>query len=208
MIDTFEVSKVAFKDAKVFVKSNHYSGSIAGAACYGLFDAMNLIGVCAFAAPVSENVRASIFGIEYKDRVMELHRLVLIDDTPKNTESWFISRALKAFKKDKPNIWAIVSFADPRVNHRGIIYQATNALFTGSSNKARFFIDQNGKVKHQRYDGKNISTAEGIKRGWKSIMMEGKYRYLYLLPDDRKHLKELKKMLLLEVLPYPKEKIA
>jgi hypothetical protein len=81
------------------------------------------------ANPCSENVKKSIFGLELKDKVRELHRLAIIDDTPKNTESWFISRVLKKLREDRPDLWGIVSFADTTIKHNGTIYQAINLLF-------------------------------------------------------------------------------
>jgi hypothetical protein len=176
--------------------------------CYGLFKNNELIGVCAFATPSSENVCSSVFGKEFKRSVTELHRLVLLDWVPKNSESWFIVRALKALKKDRPYYNAVLSFADTTEGHIGIIYQATNAMYCGTSGKATFYLDNTNRLRHPRQNGVNITKEKALTLGWKPVKRNGKHRYLYLLPDDKKHLKELKKMLLLETLPYPKEKIA
>jgi len=201
----FKIRKISFDIGKEFVKKYHYTGGIKGSLTYGLFNNYELIGVCAFATPSSENVCASVFGIEYKRSVTELHRLVLLDWVPKNSESWFISRALKVLKKDKPFYNAVLSFADANEGHSGIIYQATNAIYTGTSSKSIFYLDQDGRLRHPRHDGHNISRAEALSRNWKTIKREGKYRYLYLLPNDKRHKKELLKTLLLKQLPYPKE---
>jgi hypothetical protein len=199
------VKKISFFMGKEFVKKYHYTGGIKGSITYGLFSDYKLIGVCAFATPSSENVCASVFGIEPKRSVTELHRLVLLDWAPKNSESWFISRALKLLKKDKPFYNAVLSFADINEGHSGIIYQATNAIYTGTSNKSKFYLDQNGRLRHPRHNGHNITKQEAELKGWKLVKREGKYRYLYLLPNDKRHKKELLKMLLLKSLPYPKE---
>ena len=83
-------------DGKAFIREHHYThGCHNGPMTFGLFDGDSLIGVCAFATPSSENVRASVFGPDHKSAVTELHRLVILDCTPTNTESWFISRALR-----------------------------------------------------------------------------------------------------------------
>ena len=89
-----------------------------------------------FACPCSENVRASVFGDKYKDNVTELHRLHILDVTPKNTESWFIVRCLKLLKELKPQIEAVISFSDTTIGHNGTIYKATNAYRAGR----QFFI--------------------------------------------------------------------
>jgi hypothetical protein len=171
---------------------------------YGMFDGLELVGVCAFANPCSEAVCASVFGVEQKRSVTELHRLVLLDEVPKNSESWFIVRALKALKKDRPNYNAVLSFADATEGHLGTIYQATNAIYTGTSGKATFYLDQNGRLRHPRQNGVNIKPADAKEMGWQPVKREGKHRYLYLLPNGKNHKRTLLKQLQLESKPYPK----
>ena len=179
--------------AKDYIRENHYShGSHNGASpCFGLFDNDNLIGVLMFATPCSENVRSSIFGEEYKNHVTELHRLHIKDCTPKNTESWFISRVLKLLKEIKPTIWAVISFSDSTEGHEGTIYKATNAYMLGTTGKATFYRDNDGRLRHPRQSGVNIKKEEAEKLGWKPEKRGAKNRYLYLLPDDKRHKKEL-----------------
>ena len=199
------VEKISATRGKEFVKEHHYSHGIHnGPMCYGLFDDWDLVGVCAFATPSSENVCASVFGKGQKRSVTELHRLVLLDEVPKNSESWFIVRALKALKKDRPYYNAVLSFADATEGHLGIIYQATNAIYTGTSGKATFYLDETGRLRHPRQNGVNITREVAQEKGWSPVKREGKYRYLYLLPDNRQHRKTLESSLLLSSLPYPK----
>jgi len=169
-----------------------------------LFDGDRLIGVCAFATPNSENVRASVFGPENKHRVTELHRLVILDETPTNTESWFIVRALKGLKEYRPQIWGVLSFADGTEGHRGTIYQATNALYMGTTGKARFWRDPDGRLRHPRQNGHNVTPDEAKAKGWVAEMREAKHRYLFLLGDGPTHRKYLRKQLADRVKPYPK----
>ena len=192
MID-YTVKRIPSKQAKEYIREHHYShGCHNGPSpCYGLFDKEELIGVLMFATPCSENVRASVFGENYKDCVTELHRLHILDVTPKNTESWFISRCLKLLKQDKPQIKAVLSFSDATEGHVGTIYKATNAYRLGSTGKALFFIDEDGRLRHPRQCGVNITKEMGIDRGWKPVMREAKNRYLYLLPTDKREKKKL-----------------
>jgi len=193
------------KEAKPFVKEHHYSHGIHnGPMCYGLFERLELVGVCAFATPCSENVCASVFGAEDKRSVTELHRLVLLDRMPKNTESWFISRALKQLKHDRPYYHAVLSFADATQGHVGTIYQATNAIYAGMSGKATFYLDETGRLRHPRQNGVNITAEIALRRGWRPTKRAGKHRYLFLLPDNKRHKRELLKKLLLPQLNYPK----
>lgn len=199
----YEVRQIKSSIGKEFIKKHHYTGGCHnGPMCWGLFDGDKLIGVCAFATPSSENVRSSVFGPEHKNSVTELHRLVVLDGTPTNTESYFIRRALSGLKKYKPQIKAVLSFADATEGHVGTIYQATNALFCGTSGKATFYRDQGGRLRHPRQNGKNVSKEEAAERGWTPEKRDGKYRYLFLLgsgPQKRRYMKSLR----LVPRPYP-----
>lgn len=176
----YVISRISTKVAKEYIHKYHYShGSHNGPSlCYGLFDGGNLIGVLMFATPCSENVRSSIFGSEYKSKVIELHRLHILDVTPKNTESWFISRCLDKLKEDKPEIECVVSFSDATEGHSGTIYRATNALYYGTSPQATFYIDGDGRLRHPRQCGVNITKKDALSRGWKPTKREGKFRFL------------------------------
>lgn len=201
----YRVEHIPSNNGKAFVKSHHYSHGIHnGPMCWGLFAGNKMIGVIAFATPCSENVRASIFGYDHVDHITELHRLVIQDITPKNTESWFISRALKALKEYRPHTWGVVSFADQTQGHVGTIYQATNAIYYGSSGRATFFLDRDGRLRHPRQNGVNISKEVAIERGWQPVKRDGKHRYLFLTPDNRTHKKWLMNNLVVEPQPYPK----
>lgn len=201
----FEIKKVPSKVGKDYIRSNHYSKSCHNgpSPCYGLFREGDMVGCLCFATPCSENVRSSVFGREYKNHVTELHRLFVVDDTPNNTESWFISRCLKLLKVDKPQIWAVLTFADSTEGHTGIIYRATNAWFCGMTTKATFYLDPEGRLRHPRQNGVNISVDDAITRGWCPVKRLSKYRYLYLLPDSRKHKKELLGLCKYKPIPYP-----
>lgn len=174
---------------------------------WGLFSGDRLIGVCAFATPSSENVRSSVFGPEYKSHVTELHRLVILDETPTNTESWFIVRALRGLHSYRPNIWAVLSFADGTEGHKGTIYQATNALYLGTTGRARFYRDQTGRLRHPRQNGHNVTVEESAQLGWVPEMRDAKHRYLFLIGDGKAHRRKLKKMLIQEPRPYPHKEV-
>ena len=192
----YTIKRISAKIAKEYIRKNHYShGSHNGPSpCYGLFDQDNLIGALMFATPCSEAVRASVFGIEYKDHVTELHRLHILDVTPKNTESWFISKCLKLLKMDKPKIWAVLSFSDTTEGHEGIIYQATNAYRLGQTGLAIFYLDEENRLRHPRQCGINITKEMAKERGWKPVARLSKNRYMWLLPNSKSHKKELIKL--------------
>lgn len=192
--------------AKEFVAKYHYAkGMHNGPTAFGVFRPDDtLCGVVAFATPCSENVRSSIFGKEYKDRVTELHRVALLDDEPANMASWSIARAMALLKERKPYLWACVSFADASQGHVGYIYQALNAIYYGTSGKARFYLDQDNRLRHPRQNGVNISLEDAKQRGWQPVKREGKHRYLLLMPDNRSHKKWMLNNIFVDSQPYPK----
>lgn len=192
-MEDYKIERINASIAKDYIRANHYShGCHNGPSpCYGLFDNGNLIGVLMFATPCSENVRASVFGEEYKDWVTELHRLHILDVTPKNTESWFISRCLKLLKQDKPQIRAVISFSDSTEGHEGTIYKATNAYRCGHTGSTTFYVDSDGRLRHPRQNGVNISKEMAEERGWTAVKRGAKNRYLYLLPKDKREKKQL-----------------
>lgn len=191
--EKYEVKKISCKQAKEYIIKNHYSHGChnAPSPCYGLFEGEELIGVLMFATPCSEAVRASIWGEEYKNSVIELHRLHILDVTPINTESWFISRCLKLLKQDRPQTRGIISFADTTQGHNGIIYQATNFWFIGKTSSAIFYLDENNRLRHPRQNGVNISKTEAKARGWTPVKRFAKNRYLQIIANSKTERKRL-----------------
>lgn len=189
----YTVKRIPCKEAKEYIIKHHYSHGChnAPSPCYGLFDGESLIGVLMFATPCSENVRASVFGVEHKSRVIELHRLHILDVTPKNTESWFISRCLNLLLKDKPSIRGVISFSDLAEGHSGVIYKATNAFRCGQTGKATFYIDETGRLRHPRQNGVNISKEMATARGWQPVQRGAKNRYVYVLGSKTERKKYL-----------------
>lgn len=182
MID-YEVKRIPCKLGKEYITKNHYSHGChnAPSPCYGLYDKEELIGCLMFATPCSENVRASIFGVEHKNNVTELHRLHILDGTPKNTESYFISRCLKLLRKDKPQIHGVISFSDLTEGHTGVVYKATNAYRIGHTGKSTFYLDETGRLRHPRQCGVTITKEMAIERGWQPVKREAKNRYLFII---------------------------
>ena len=191
MID-YKVRKISYKLAADYIKKNHYTkGICSGGFAYGLYKENGIqnyvlfpidqfIGVCFFSIPISENVRLSIDKVN-KNEVIELSRLHILDITPKNTESYFISRCLKLLKKEHSNYKAVVSYADSTQNHTGIIYKASNFKYLGTTNKKNFYLDQNNRLRSPRQNSVNISTKTALNLGWKISKRNIKHKYVYYL---------------------------
>ena len=201
----YSIYRIAEKIAKEYIHKNHYShGSHNHPHLnYGLYDRDALIGVCMFAQPCSEYVRAYPFGKEEKDRVLELHRLHILDVTLKNTESYFIAKCLKATAIDLENIKCILAYSDPSAGHTGIIYRATNALYLGRTPSFTFYMDKDKRLHHPRQNTKNISKEQALERGWIPVRRGQKYRYAWIIGKNKQDKRYWRKKLIHDSLPYP-----
>lgn len=133
-------------EIKNFIKTWHYSKSARSQKqkhVFKLVDKSNrLIGVAIYGQPMSRH--------QDKDTI-ELRRLCLIDDTPRNTESWFIARTLKWLRANTTHT-KVVSFADPNHGHLGTIYRASNFQYDG--------LEKNGNPRVVEYDGKQYHMRQ------------------------------------------------
>lgn len=146
----YKVVQVNRNDISEFIENNHYSGSINGCIsdfCFGLYCGEgNLIGAMFFGRMAMANQYKRFS--ENESDVIELRRLCCIDDTPKNTESFFIGKALRLLKK----VWSgkvVVSYADKQYKHSGVIYRASNFTLDREVRGARVIV-WNGKKYHDK----------------------------------------------------------
>jgi len=177
-----EVRLITREETKLFILDIHYAHRMPSISyAFGLFDGEELIGVCTYGKPASPSLCVGVCGKENSKYVWELNRLVLKYNRP-NEASWFVSRTLKML----PRPMIIVSYADTAQNHEGIIYQATNFYFTGTT-KPR--TDMAGK------DGKHSRHHLGDKT--KRVYRSAKHRYIKFIGS------KVEKKRFLKALNYP-----
>lgn len=203
--NTYRVEKISSTVGKAFIREHHYTHSCHnGPMTWGLFCDDVLIGVCAFATPSSENVRASVFGKGHENEVTELHRLYIHDGTPKNMETWFLKRAFQGLRKHRPQYRAVISFADSTEGHVGTVYQAMSAWYCGTTaTRVRFWRDTEGRLRHPRQNGHNVTPSEAEALGWTPEYRQSKNRYLFFVGSPRQR-KNARKRCYLKPAPYPK----
>lgn len=132
-----------------FIETNHYSHNINGCItdyCFKLTYEGNIIGAMFYGRMAMANQWKRFSDSE--DGVTELRRLVCIDDTPKNTESYFIGATLRYLKKNT-NVKVVVSYADQEYGHFGTIYRASNFEYHGFKKGAKVIM-HNGKQYHDK----------------------------------------------------------
>ena len=91
-----KIEKINYKVAMDVIVDKHYlHRKCPCSIAFGLFRMKDLVGVVVFGKPASYTLCERIAGKEESKNVVELNRLWVCDSMPKNTESWFISRAIK-----------------------------------------------------------------------------------------------------------------
>jgi hypothetical protein len=97
---------------------------------------------------------------------LELLRLALLREVPKNGESWFVDKTFDRLRAmDKRGI---ISFSDPIVGHVGTIYKALSAVYTGTSRPEWVWRFPDGTLYHNRHKTK-IDAADPCHGSGKSI---------------------------------------
>ena len=154
-VTEYTVEQIPRKSIVNFIEKHHYSHNVNGVQSsyhFGLFREGNfgiptMIGAMLYAMP-SMPATAAKYNPINPSKCMELRRLVCIDDTPKNTESYFIGKTFKWLKQN-PDVEVIVSFADQNYGHSVVIYKATNFEYIGETASARILM-VDGKEYHSR----------------------------------------------------------
>ena len=123
---------------------------------FGLIDDFgNTVGCITFGTPASHHMLIGACKTA-PENVIELNRLWCHDDLPRNTESWFVARALALLP---PKI--VLSYADTAAGHMGYIYRASNFHYAGWTDMERKTprFDYIAPGKHSRDAFRNGFTA-------------------------------------------------
>lgn len=195
------VKTIQAVDFKPYLLKIHYAKRIPSISyAYGAYVDKILKGVCTFGMPASNSLCMGVCGKEYKDKVLELNRLCVDNDFQFPT-SQFLSICLKRLSnvfingQILPDGRIIVSYADTEMGHLGIIYQATNWLYTGATKERTDISTPDGK--HSRhYDKLQDYSINRKKRS-------SKHRYIYFI-GSKKWKKRAMKNLKYNILEYPK----
>lgn len=187
-VKTYKVEPCERREIASFIEEWHYSKNVNGLIsdyCFKLLDGDKVIGGMMYG-------RIAMAGVwrKYADNeneLTELRRLCCIDDTPKNTESYFIGNTLRWLKKNTA-IKRVISYADTTYGHEGTIYKASNFKHCGMTAKGRVIMYQ-GKRYHDKtirtkYKGKLKPFAakikEALERGEAEyVKTQGKHIYIY-----------------------------
>lgn len=198
------VSKIDKATAKAVIVAKHYSGRLGIMwEAFGLYDGATLIGVCCYGQPSAPIQKHAFANRDY--RLYELTRLVVDRGAPKNAASTLIAGSL-AQLSERP--CAVVSYADSSHGHCGIVYQATNWLYTGATKAHDSLYMVDGERLHamtvmDRYkvtDPGRWAKENGIER----IKPDAKHRYFMLIGSKLQKRRMLKNLRYPVISGYPK----
>jgi hypothetical protein len=205
------LKKASHKAIKYACLKFHYAKSVpVNVLGFSVFNKKNeWCGVVLFGTGANNNL-SKAYSLP-QGSVIELVRMAL--NGKQESTSKALALSLRILNKYVPLCKMVVSYADKDQDHKGIIYQATNWIYTGTSMKDKH--DSSWIVNNKRYHGRIVSDWVKDKGGLKGLTREqfikkyydsnakayitkGKLKYIYPLT------KELKERCLEFKKPYPK----
>lgn len=177
------VEGIGSRTASQMVVENHYLHRRPPISfSYGLYSVEGLVGVVTFGIPASRHLQMSACPTD-PGKVIELNRLWVDDSQPRNTESWFVSRAMKLLP---PRI--VVSYADTKEGHQGYVYRALNFFYAGWTDMER---------KTPRYDyipSSGGHTRDAFRTGYSHrVRRQPKVKY-WKVTGDRAERRQLERI--------------
>lgn len=191
-----KITKANSKAIKKACLDFHYAKSVPTVQyAYNVYNDKNeWCGVIIFGGGANNNLAKS-FNL-YNGEILELERVALNGKQEQTSKA--VSLALKVLHKENPIVKMIVSYADHRQKHLGIIYQATNWLYLGKTITTDFQYFYNGKWTHERTINSKKNKEE-LKQKLQKRQNSNKFKYLYVF--DKKLRKKYQEI----SLPYPKK---
>ena len=130
------IRQIKHSFANDFVFEHHYLHRrlyIARNVSYGLFASDFCVGVCMFGFPVWREYPGIVPPLDVKE-TPELLRLCTMSGLPKNTESFFVAKCMRAMKTDWQKETGVIpkvitSFCDEAMGFSGALYKALNFKF-------------------------------------------------------------------------------
>lgn len=206
---TYYVKEIGAKDARAIVKQYHYSHKVVPNSNLhlGVFtkDA-KLVGCLQFGTPM--NKKSTPLKISTSENMLELNRMVMDDEQPRNSESQAISLCLKYIKNYRKDVDWLLSFSDGKQGNVGYIYQATNWDYIGYLLSDSFYelddlVMHNVSVWHkykEKHADRDIKTTNEILfDNFNNVSVISSKQHIYVYKT--KYKTEIKH----SIKPYPKK---
>lgn len=147
-VKDIEIKMLPSTRANNFIRNNHYSGKIVPNSKFhfGIFYNNKLEGVLQYGNPMDKNKTIGLVKNTKWNNFIELNRMALTDNLPKNAESRSIAITIKLLKKYAPHLDWILTYADGTQCGDGTIYRASGFLLTGIKQNKTMLQFPNGEV--------------------------------------------------------------
>ena len=122
---------------------------------FGVLDAERLMGVATLGVGPTNAFRL-VEGATRND-CLTLSRLWLEDELPKNSGSRVLGMIIRSLTRHT-TVKFLLAYSDPAQGHLGVIYQATNWLYTGLSDAMPLYDLGDGVARHSRSLGQTYGT--------------------------------------------------
>jgi hypothetical protein len=139
-----EIKVIDSTSSRRIVERHHYSGKCTqnSQIHFGVFLNGKLEGALQFGPSIDKRRMAQNLGIGFNES-LELNRMALSDNCPKNSESRALGICLRILKKKYPHLKIIISFADACQCGDGTIYRASGfKLHSYKVNSSLFYIPE------------------------------------------------------------------
>jgi len=175
-----KVNTIKKNETYTWLIKKHYAKRLCPISyAFGVYVDDELEGIVTYGVPSSATLRDGLCGPELSHYVLELNRLCLNSDVPRNAASFLVGRSLKLLPKGT----IVVSYADTAMGHVGYVYQATNFIYTGLSAKRTDW-----KIKGLEHLHGQTVADEFIGKKNRADLMRSKYGDdFYLQNRSRKH---------------------
>lgn len=215
----FDVRKINREDALHMIQQYHYSNTLPKLNKHflGFFLRDKLVGVVTlgWGTRPRHTIQRIFPSLDTKD-YLEIGRMCMTDEMPRNSESQMLSQLVKWMKVNLPEIKVLFTWADGMLGKVGYVYQASNFIYAGCSGGEMYLKD--GVKLHVRQmksflvpEGKKdsrITVRPTLEQMWKYDIQHFKgkqYRYLLFLCSKREKKRLLEECLIDLALPRPKD---
>jgi hypothetical protein len=206
-MNNLTVMSIPHEQTHEWLLKKHYAHRIPSISySFGLYESNILSGICTYGSPCKlMNDGMCIFDNELSIRTLELNRLVINENLPKNSLSYFVGKTFGLL----PKPLCLVSYSDIGENHHGYIYQATNWIYTGITEQTggyTYFFDndwQHPRTTVSRFGTREHATITKLFPDIEYKKVSRKHRYFYFL-GNKSETKNMHNLLKYPILPYPK----
>ena len=215
----YEVREVEKATALSMVCDYHYSNSLPRLNKYfvGFFYHGDLVGVVTlgYGTRPKHTIQKLFPNMETSD-YLEIGRMCMTDDMPRNSESQMLSKLIKWVKANLPNVKVLFTWADGMLGKCGYVYQASNFIYVGYSPTDMYLKD--GVKIHPRQtkklfgkgDNDTRLTCRPTKEQMEQLGIEhwrgNQYRYIFFTCDKREKKRLMKECIVPLNVPPPKDK--